>query len=186
MSLVAVQPRIRVAAACADAINATGAETILVLDTYDAEAFVHRYADWGVQIRPRIRTATAFVHDLVRRGKLRLAPRAGEVTYHDPSRLARDLDEHAPARALIESAGLSIREMFLNRRLARCCGNALVDRYDPKLVAMTSAGRWEDALRTGARTLVTACPQAYLALSRAAPEAMRLEDLFMLLDGVSL
>lgn len=172
----------QVAAACARTLNETGAKTVVALDTYDAAAFRHEYEDWGIPISPQVVTATAFVDGLVKEGRLRVRQEEDTVTYHDGSRLARDLDEHQPARDLLAAMGFTIQEMFLNRRLAKCCGTAIFGEYAPELARLTAKGRWEDARRTGAKTLVSACPQSYLALSRAVPDGYALEDIFILLD----
>ncbi len=172
----------QMAMACACAVNETGAKTLVVLDTYDAAAFRHEYADWGIALAPEVVTATAFVDGLVKGGKLAVKKESKAVTYHDGSRLARDLDEHQPARDLLAAMGMTVHEMFLNRRLAKCCGTALFSEYAPALARQVARGRWEDAQRTEAETLVTACPQSFLALSLAIPEGHSLEDVFVLLD----
>ena len=115
----------------------------------------------------------------------RLIPRKGQgvVTYHDASRLARDLNEHQPARNIIASMGLTLHEMWQNRRLAKCCGSAVVGQYMPELRAKVAQGRWSDVLRTDARVLVAACPQSTEALAAVVPQGCQYQDLFVLLDA---
>lgn len=165
----------------AAAIAATGAKTLVVLDSYDAALFLHEYKDWGIAL-PATVTATAFVDQLLKQGKLTPRREPLTVTYHDGSRLARDLDEHQPARDLLAAMGCEVVEMFQNRRLARCCGSALMGRYLPALRARVAAGRWEDVQRTAAKTLVAACPQSTEALAATVPEGYAYQDLFVLLD----
>lgn len=164
------------------AIAASGAKTVVVLDSYDAALFCHEYKDWGIEM-PAVITATAFVDELIAAG--RLIPRKGEgvVTYHDASRLARDLNEHQPARNIIASMGLTLHEMWQNRRLAKCCGSAVVGQYMPELRAKVAQGRWSDVLRTDARVLVAACPQSTEALAAVVPQGCQYQDLFVLLDA---
>lgn len=171
------------AMACAERVNACGAKKMVVLDSYDAAAFLHEYADWGVALAPQVMTATAFVWELVREGRLAPKQVGGSAAYHDGSRLARDLDEHAPARGLLAAMGIEVKEMFQNRRLAKCCGSSLFGEYAPSLYAQVARGRWADAERTGAGLLTTACPQSYKALLPQTPEGWKLADLFMLLDA---
>ena len=154
----------------------------LLLDSYDAALFCHEYKDWGIEM-PAVITATAFVDELIAAG--RLIPRKGEgvVTYHDASRLARDLNEHQPARNIIASMGLTLHEMWQNRRLAKCCGSAVVGQYMPELRAKVAQGRWSDVLRTDARVLVAACPQSTEALAAVVPQGCQYQDLFVLLDA---
>lgn len=170
------------AKACAQAINATGAKTVVVLDPSDAAFFKHEYNDWNCGLHPDVQTATAFLSALVKAGRLSFKPHNSVVTYHDSTRLARDLNEHEPARELIAATGATIKEMFLNRLHAKCCGNELVNQYRPDLMDLTAKGRWEDAKRTGAQVLITASPQDYNVLKKVAPDDMELKDLFSLLD----
>lgn len=170
------------ARAAGKAIAASGARTVVVLDSYDAALFLHEYRDWGVEL-PQVVTATAFVDELIREGRLVPRREEGVVTYHDGSRLARDLDEHQPARSIIAAMGLSLHEMWQNRRLAKCCGSAVVGQYMPELRAGVARARWADVLRTEARTLIAACPQSTEALAATVPEGCEYQDLFVLLDA---
>lgn len=167
---------------CAAAVNRTGAKTLVALDPYDAAAMKHEYPEWGCGIGAEVVTATAFMAGLLRSGRLDCVRTERTLTYHDGSRLGRDLDEHEPARALIAATGGEIREMFLNRRLAKGAGSGVVKQYRPDLTKLTGEGRWEDAALTGAAALVTACPQEYDILRDTVPAGYELEDLFSLLD----
>ncbi len=169
------------AKAAAQAIARTGAKTLVVLDTYDAVFFLHEYADFGIEL-PTVVTATAYVAGLLAAGKLSPRREALAVTYHDPSRLARDLAEHEPARDILAAMGCQVHEMFQNRKLARCCGSALMGRYWPDVRAQVARGRWSDVPRTGATTLVSACPQSAEALGQTVPEGFQFKDLFVLLS----
>ena len=166
----------------AAAIRASGAKKLVVLDSYDAALFLHEYKDWGIDL-PEIVTATAFVDELIKTGKLMPRREALPVTYHDGSRLARDLEEHQPARDILAAMGSPVVEMFQNRNLARCCGSALMGRMLPEIWERIARGRWEDAKRTGAKVLVAACPQSTEALCATVPEGYRYQDLFQMLDG---
>lgn len=169
------------AQAAGKAIAATGAKTVVVLDSYDAALMRHEYKDWGVEL-PEIVTATAYVDGLIQAGKLTPRKEALLVTYHDGSRLARDLDEHQPARDILAAMGCEIHEMWQNRRLAKCCGSAVVGQYLPELRRKVALGRWSDAERTDAKVLVAACPQSTEALSQTVPEGYAYQDLFVLLN----
>lgn len=166
----------------AAAILTSGAKKVVVLDSYDASLFLHEYKDWGIDL-PEIVTATSFVDELIKTGKLSPRKEALTVTYHDGSRLARDLDEHQPARDILAAMGCTVVEMFQNRRLARCCGSALMGRTLAKIRMRVAQGRWEDAKRTDAKVLVAACPQSTEALSATIPEGYQYQDLFQMLNG---
>ena len=79
--------------------------------------------------------------------------------------------------------GFEIREMWQNRRLAKCCGSAVARRYMPDIARLVAENRWNDLMRTNARTLTTACPQSTEALRDTAPEGCAYLDLFALLDS---
>ncbi len=165
-----------------EAIRASGAKKVIVLDSYDAALMRHEYQDWGIAL-PEIVTATAFVDDLIAAG--RLTPRREEtkITYHDGSRLARDLDEHEPARRILKAMGFEISEMWQNRRLAKCCSSAVAWQFMPEISRKVAENRWADALRTDAKLLTAACPQSTHALKATVPEGYAYQDLFVLLDS---
>ncbi|MDD3335961.1 MAG: (Fe-S)-binding protein [Eubacteriales bacterium] len=164
-----------------EAIAASGAKKLVVLDSYDAALFRHEYKDWGVEL-PEVVTATTFVDELVKAGKLTPKQEKQMVTYHDGSRLARDLDEHQPARDLLAAMGCELHEMFLNRRLSRCCGSAVFGQYMPELRTQIAQNRWKDAQRTEAKLLVAACPQSTEAFSSTVPDGYQYMDLFVMLN----
>ena len=164
-----------------EAIAKTGAKKVVVLDSYDAALMRHEYKDWGVEL-PEIVTATAFVDELIKEGKITPKQEKLVVSYHDGSRLARDLDEHQPARDILAAMGCELHEMWQNRRLAKCCGSAVVGRYMPELREKVARNRWNDLLRTDAKILVAACPQSTEALKDTAPEGCAYKDLFVLLS----
>ena len=162
-----------------EAIRRSGAKRLIVLDSYDAALMRHEYKDWGVEL-PEIVTATACVDQLIREGRLSLKQTHEVITYHDGSRLARDLDEHEPARAILKAMGYEIHEMWQNRRLAKCCGSAVAGQYMPDIRRKVAENRWSDVKRTDAKHLTAACPQSTEALAVTAPEEYRYTDLFVL------
>lgn len=166
------------AAAFAEQIAETGAEQAIVLDPYLAETMLHQYPIWGLNLKARVVTATSFLNALVKEKRLVPKPLGLNVTLHDSERLARDLSETEPARELLQAAGCESKEMFLNKKLTRSCGNELFALYEPKIAEMAAKARFEDAKRTGASILVAECPQSYACLKRAEPADMRLRDLF--------
>lgn len=169
---------------CADTMNSAGAAMVVVLDSYDAVTFTQRYPEWGCALRAPVVTATAYLARLLESGKLAFKQQQGVVSYHDDSRLARTLHEFEPARKLLAAMGLEVREMFQNRRLAKCCGTSLAKAYMPDLAKLTAEGRWEDFVRVeGVDTLVAANPQAMEVLSMAVPAGKKLADLYTLLNG---
>ena len=167
------------ARACADAINAAGLPTVVVLDSYDAEIIKQQYPQWGCEVSANVVTATEFVAGLYASGKLTAkAPTGTLAACHDDDRLARTFHEFEPIRALAAAAGFELCEMFNTERLAKSCGSAVALEYMPNITVKVADGRWSDLLRTKARTMVTANPQSFLCLSQATPADCTLVDLY--------
>lgn len=164
------------------AIDASGAETVVVLDAMDARIMKHEYADWNCAPKAAVVTATSYFAQLVASGKLTVKPQTGVVSIHDAGALSRELGETEPVRALVRAMGYENSEMFRNRDLAKSTGGALLQRYDARLAKMLAEGRWEDLTRLGLHTIVTEAPGSYAALSLAIPEGCTLSDVLVLLD----
>ena len=166
-----------------EAVKKTDCSTMVLLDPYCAKVLKQDYPRWGITSDSVMHTATSFIADLIAGDKLAVKRKEGRlVTYHDPSRLARDLEETEPARKIIASVADNFREIFLNKNNVRCCGNEATASYAPKLVAGTARMRMDDALRTEGKLLVTASPACHRILSGVGEAAMEVEDIFMLLD----
>ncbi len=171
-----------VAQAAVAQADATGADTLVVLDPSEARTLIRECGEWGCAPTAKVVTATAFIAGLVRDGKLKPSTLAmGPVTFHDPCRLARDLEETGPARELLAAMGLELKEMFLRGAMTTCCGGTALKAHSPQLASMTAARRRADAVRTGASTLVTACPGCRAVLDGASAEGVAVEDIFVLL-----
>ena len=174
-----VDDAVQQAKACAKAINKVKLPTLVVLDSYDAEIMKQRYPAWGCEIKMDIVTATAFVANLIKEGKLESKENSGiKAACHDDDRLARTFREYEPIREMAVCAGYENREMFNRLNLAKSCGSALALAYMPEITTKVAAGRWEDLKRTEAKTMLVANPQAYLCLSQAVPEGYNLVDLY--------
>jgi len=170
------------AAACAKAINDTKLPTVVVLDSYDAEIMKQHYAQWGCEIKADVVTATSFVAELIREGKLAVkTAQNGLAACHDDDRLARTFYEFAPIRAMAKAAGFELTEMFNTERLAKSCGSAVALEYMNSITKQVAGGRWDDLKRTQAKIMLTANPQSWLCLSQAVPEGYELVDLYAIL-----
>ena len=170
-----------VAESCAKALNASGAKQLVVLDPTDAVMFKQKYPAWGITLNMEVATATGFVAELIRAGKLQIQAQTGTVTYHDPCRLARDLDETEAARSIIAAMGYDLAEMLQSKKLTRCCGGQVLAVHSPEITEKMAAARAQDAARTGASILVTACPGCSANLGGA--EGIKVKDIFVLLDA---
>ena len=166
-----------------EAAEKTDCKAMIVLDPYCAKVLKLDYPKWGISTDSAIHTATSYIAELIDSGKLSVKKKENRLTtYHDPSRLARDLEETEAARKIIAAVADSFKEIFLNKNNARCCGNETVASYAPKIVKETARMRMDDALRTGAKLLVTASPACNKILSDTGEAAIAVEDVFVLLD----
>lgn len=169
-----------IASACAKALNNYGAKRIVVLNPSDARMMKQEFANWGIALNAEVWTATAFVDRLVQQGNIQVSPLEKVVTYHDPARLARDLQETEPARRLIRALGCTIREMWQSKDLTRSTGGEALASYAPNIIRKTAACRMEDAVSTSAEMLICACPACEADLEGT--PGIPVEDLFILLD----
>lgn len=182
------------AKAAAAAIAGTGARCLLVLDSHDAAFFLHQYQDWGIEL-PEIITATAFVDELIQKGRLTPRKVAEVVSYHDAARLSRDLGDLDHPRSIIRAMGAEIHEMYLNEKdnkntdnhacgssvRARECGSSLMGQMLPGMAKQLCEKRYADLMRTDARILISADPQATESLRLSVPQGVVLRDLFVML-----
>jgi Fe-S oxidoreductase len=167
----------------AAAVNKTGCRTVLAADPYTARILIQDYPRWGVEM-PDVCTATSYFAALLKTGVLSVKTKLKvPVTYHDSERLSRDLEETEEPRLLVDAIAEPWKEIFLNRRNTRCCGNDVVNAYSPEIVKKTAQLRMDDALRTGAKLLITASPSDKGILSRAEGKGMHVEDILVLLDS---
>ncbi len=163
------------------AINATGAETVVVLDPIDARIMLHEYPEWNCSVRAQVTTITAYLAGLVNEGALHPISTGGSCSIHDAGALSRDLSETEPVRGLVTALGMEVKESIRNKALSKSCGGALLRQYAPKLSALTVRGCWEDHLRSGT-LLVTEAPGSYVALSSDIPEGYQVQDIIILMD----
>ncbi len=87
------------------------------------------------------------------------------VTYHDPCHLGRVLGVYEQPREIIKNAGYEIKEMELNHLKSFCCGGGGgVKTNDMELSNKIACDRIEQAKKTNAKVLITACPMCWANL----------------------
>lgn len=170
--------------AAAERINQTGAKTLVSVCPSCTRAFVREYKAWGAALDAKVVTLTSFLAELIQSGKLQPTKSARTVTYHDPCRLARDLDETEAARTII-TACANLKEMFRHGKDTVCCGGGTLALYRPDIVEKTTAARWKDAASTGAATLVTACPTCSELMGKTKPDMALTSIEQLLLDSLT-
>jgi len=104
---------------------------------------------------------TQLLNKLVRERRLvPKKPAAGrDVTYHDPCYLGRHNKVYSPPRELIGATGVTLSEMPRNSARSLCCGAGGARMWmEEKTGKRINLERTDEALATGADTVVTGCP----------------------------
>ena len=99
----------------------------------------------------------------------------GDVAFHDSCVFARSEGVVEQPRALLTTAGLTIREPENSGRQTWCCGGPVESLYPAKAAA--NAAKRVAQLRDAAPDGVTMCPMCFVNLSGAAGETMRFTDI---------
>jgi len=110
------------------------------------------------------------------------------VTYQDPCRLGRRAGIYEPPRDILKLIpGVTIEEMGMNRENSVCCGTSAWIECSNCSKAM-QIERLQEALGTGASTLITACPKCRIHLTCAEQNTditLKIADLYaFLLDHI--
>ena len=107
------------------------------------------------------------------------------VTYHDPCRLGRLAGIYDAPRQLIDMLPqVTLLEMERIRENALCCGtSAWMECTSHSKVIQTE--RMQEAIQTGAQTLITACPKCQVHLTCAMRDVNRIRDLYMEIKDLS-
>lgn len=115
------------------------------------------YRDLGLDLP--VEHYTTFINSILSSGRLTLAPRAFEFTYHDSCYLGRYMDIIDEPRAVLQAAGGKIMEMEKSGYESFCCsaggGRILAEE---KLGSRINVARVKMAQETGAPLLISNCP----------------------------
>ncbi|GAI58471.1 unnamed protein product [marine sediment metagenome] len=104
---------------------------------------------------------TQFIAQLLKEGKLRIMKATGGViTYHDPCYLGRYNDIYRPPRQILKRLpDVKLVEMADNRKRSFCCGGGGGHMWlEENIGKRISEMRIEQAVKTKARIVATACP----------------------------
>jgi len=150
------------------------------------------FKEWYSNDLPNVKFmhATELFHDFLSSGKLKIKRKLeGFVTYHDPCDLGRGLGVYETPRKIVEATGLKIVELKNSRNLCRCCGGGggVWFAYPP-LSTEISRLKLEEAMETGADTLLSACATCeYRISSTALAEDLPIKcrDVLEVLDEVT-
>jgi heterodisulfide reductase subunit D len=105
---------------------------------------------------------TEYIEQKRASGELELQGLEGEITFHDPCRLSRHLDQpDAPRGALTEIFGESFHEMEHHGKTSVCCGTSGWMHCN-SVSKQIQIERLREAVDSGAETMVTACPKCQI------------------------
>jgi Fe-S oxidoreductase/nitrate reductase gamma subunit len=156
------------------------AKKILTCDPHAYNTFKNEYPDFGGKFE--VLHHTQFLNHLVETGKLSLgsdALKGKVVTFHDPCYLGRANGEYDAPRKIINSLPVKFMEMRRNKSFALCCGAGggqmfkEAEQGDREIFTE----RTEDALKTGADIIATACPYCMVMLTDGLKYANREDEI---------
>ena len=124
----------------------------------------------GQPLSFKVTHLTQFLNKLIKDGKIKVKTTIRKrITYHDPCEIGRHCNIFEQPREIVNSIpGVDLVEMERNRENAWCCGGGgSVSVLSSSLSLKVAHERLKEAQRTGATTIVTACPSCILMLDLA-------------------
>ncbi|MDE0105687.1 MAG: (Fe-S)-binding protein [Bryobacterales bacterium] len=158
------------------ALRANGVRKIVTCDPHCARMFDSDYrqqaefSELGIEVMHHTELLASLV------GSLNLQGREGRVTLHDPCYSARGRGVVEQPRQVLRALGADLREMRHHGERTLCCGAGGAQLFIADDSVEHPGGRanylrFDEARRTGARTIATACPYCPIMLSDAAGHA---------------
>jgi Fe-S oxidoreductase len=134
---------------------------ILTLCPHCYNIFKNEYPDLGGNYE--VINYLQFLDEQIDKGQLAPDPKVVKnvrITYHDPCYLGRANDIYQEPRNVLKSLTTDLVEMHRNRSFSLCCGagGAQMFKEAEKGDKEVFMERTEDALKTGASIIATACP----------------------------
>ena len=158
------------AKACAEKLNAY--KTVVVYDPTDLKLMLHEYKEWGIEVTAKIVGFNEYLLSLIESGALKVNKSANEYSLQDHCAYARELDDSAMGRKLIEKVGAA-KEMLLIGKEANLAGHLIMSEYMPAVMTQVAKDRWINAINMDCKTVVTENPAEYVALKATQPEGYR-------------
>jgi len=146
-----------------EVIKSSGAKTVLFSCPEGYVTFKKYYPKYFGKLPFDVLHMTEFLARELPDAGLTFQPSAaGPITYHDPCRLGRLAGIYEPPRQLLESLpNTQLVEMERNRENALCCGTSAWMECSSYSKAI-QVERLQEAVLTGAQTLITACPKCQI------------------------
>jgi Fe-S oxidoreductase len=120
-----------------------------------------------------------FLGNLIASGAIRLHAngKARSVVYHDPCYLGRYEGLYAAPRTVIEKAGGELHELPRHGAKSFCCGGGSAGFVrEQKVARRVDQERKAEIAASGAKVLITACPECKMMLNSAVEETKDLAE----------
>ncbi len=144
-----------------DTFERYSVKKIITICPHCFNIFKNEYPDLGG--RYEVISYVQFLNKYIEEGKLKLDSGSFKdvtITYHDPCYLGRGNNIFDEPRLILKKLTSTFVEMNRNRRFALCCGagGAQMFKEAEEGDKEVFIERTEDALKTGAKIIATACP----------------------------
>ncbi len=169
-----------------EAIASSGAKTVLFSCPEGYTTFKKHYPKVCGELPFEVLHMTEFLARELPGSGISFKPSTnGALTYHDPCRLGRGAGLYEQPRELLHMIpGGSLTEMGRNRENALCCGTSAWMECSSCSKEMRIE-RLQEAVQTGATTLITACPkcQIHFTCARGTAEMdLEIKDIYSYLS----
>jgi heterodisulfide reductase subunit D len=168
------------------AIQATGADTVVTSCAGCYRTLKEDYPKFVGELGFSVVHTPEYLLEFIENNSIIFKPldKSTKVTYHDPCHLGRHMNMFDPPRKVLRSIeGLELVEMARSREHARCCGSGGGVSSGYKSLSQQMADtRLQDALKTNAAILTSACPFCTYALKSAADRAQIKDDKLKVVD----
>lgn len=156
-----------------------GIRKIITICPHCYNIFKNEYPDLGANFE--VINYLQFIDQCIVSGKLKIDQQAlsdVSVTYHDPCYLGRANDIYFEPRSILKKLTPNMVEMERNKSFALCCGagGAQMFKEAEKGEKEIFIERTEEALRTNAKIIATACPFCMTMLTDGIKYKNREED----------
>ncbi len=158
----------------AEEIAKTGAKTIV---TSCAECLRTLKIDYPkfTKFGYKVKHISEFVAEKIETVPVEMKEFDGTITFQDPCRLGRHLKVYGPPRQVLNKVpGLKLVEMESSKENSTCCGTTQFLNCGT-ISENIRKERFAEALKTGARTMVTACPKCQIHLKCSQSNRMQKE-----------
>jgi heterodisulfide reductase subunit D len=153
-----------------------GVEHVITACAECARTWSLDYPALDLKYRPQVQHMSQWIAGSLDRLEFTGQERDDRVTYHDPCRLGRHMGEYdAPREILASIPEIDLTEMTRHGRNSLCCGTSGFQHCDAESRRLQSE-RLTSARRTGAKTMVTACPKCMVHFACAQHEDSRRID----------